>query len=200
MVAGSNPSVFPVLEPFEEQPVSTEFRVDVYTPSYLSKDRARSRPANIILSKLQVSVQDEIDINFACSPTAATLKIALYHGGFNTYSLHTGQRMLYLDTVGFNAGSAEQKVTASIPGNSALTSPGPYAVFVVVDNVPGVVQFTSVISNATAAMAVPADETSSAQSFPPQPAGTIDLTTDSVTVNHGAGPVSCVTWECFTSE
>ena len=179
MVAGSNPSSYIVLEPFKEQPYPTEFRVEIFTPSYLVGDRARYRPANIKLGKLQISAQDDLDVDFTCAPNATTLKIALYHGGFVTHSLHMGQRMLYLDSVGFNAGSTTQRVTASMPGNPNLTPPGPYVVFVVVDGVPGVGQFVNVLANSAATSAVSVDEDSATQTFSLPPVGPVSLATSS---------------------
>jgi hypothetical protein len=146
MIAGSNPSEMPVLEAFREEPFVTEFRVERYTPPYLSDGRANSRPTDVLLSKLDLSAQSDLVISFNCVQNATSLKVVLYHGGFVTHSLHMGHRMLYLDTVGFSAGNSGQIVTASMPGNMNLTPPGPYVVYVVVDGVPGIGQFVNVLN------------------------------------------------------
>jgi len=146
MVAGSNPYAMPVLESFRGDRFATEFRVERYTPPYLSGKRANSRPANVVLSKLELFAQSNLVIDFDCAQDASSLKVALYHGGFVTHSLHMGHRMLYLDTVGFSAGKVGQTVTATMPGNMNLTPPGPYVVYVVVDGVPGIGQFISVFN------------------------------------------------------
>jgi hypothetical protein len=146
MIAGSNPNVMPVSQPSTEAPYATEFRVEIYTPPYLSGGRANSRPTNIVLSKLDLSSQSDLIITFDCAQSATGLKVVLYHGGFVTHSLHMGHRMLYLDTVGFSAGDTGQTVTASMPGNMDLTPPGPYVVYVVVDGVPSVGQFVNVLN------------------------------------------------------
>jgi hypothetical protein len=148
MIAGSNPNVMPVLQTFREAPYATEFRVEIYTPPYLSGGRANSRPTNVVLSELDLSAQSDLVINFNCTQNAKNLKVVLYHGGFVTHSLHMGHRMLYLDTVGFRTGDTGQTVIASMPGNMNLTPPGPYVVYVVVDGVPSVGQFVNV-SNLT---------------------------------------------------
>ena len=144
MIAGSNPAVMSVLEASQAEPFVTEFRVEKYTPPYLSGERANSRPTDVLLSKLELPAQSNLIISFNCPQNATSLRVALYHGGFVTHSLHMGHRMLYLDTVGFSAGNSGQIVTASMPGNMHLTPPGPYVVYVVVDGVPGVGQFVNV--------------------------------------------------------
>jgi hypothetical protein len=148
MIAGSNPSEMPLLEAFREAPYATEFRVEIYTPPYLSGERANSRPTDVLLSKLDLSAQSDVVISFNCAQNATSLKVALYHGSFVTHSLHMGHRMLYLDIVDFSAGNSGQIVTASMPGNMNLTPPGPYVVYVVVDGVSSVGQFVNV-SNLT---------------------------------------------------
>jgi hypothetical protein len=150
MIAGSNPNVMPVLQPSTEAPHATEFRVEIYTPPYLSGGRASSRPANVVLSKLDLPARSDLAINFDCAQNARGLKVVLYHGGFVTHSLHMGHRMLSLDTVGFSAGETEQTVTASMPGNTNLTPPGPYVVYIVVDGVPSVGQFVNVFTTTEA--------------------------------------------------
>ena len=146
MIAGSNPAEMLGLEDFKQERFVTELRVEKYTPPYLSGERAVSRPTNVLLSKLDLPANSDLVINFDCARNASSLKIALYHGGFITHSLHMGHRMLYLDTVGFTAGNNRQTVTASMPGNMNLTPPGPYVVYVVVDGVPGIGQFVKVFN------------------------------------------------------
>lgn len=146
MIAGSNPIQMPVLEASKQEPFATEFRVERYTPPYLTGERANSRPTNVVLSNLDLSAQSDLVINFDCAQNATSSKVVLYHGGFVTHSLHMGHRMLYLDTVGFNPGKAGQTVTASMPGNMNITPPGPYVVYVVVNGVPSVGQFVNVFN------------------------------------------------------
>jgi hypothetical protein len=75
------------------------------------------------------------------------MKVALYHGGVVTHSLDMGQQMLYLNTVGFHAGSPTQKVTASMTGDANLTPPGPYIVYIVVDGIPGAGQPITILAD-----------------------------------------------------
>jgi hypothetical protein len=54
MVAGSNPVQMPILQPDAQNPYVTEFRVEIYTPPYLSGTNADRRPQNVILSSKQL--------------------------------------------------------------------------------------------------------------------------------------------------
>jgi hypothetical protein len=92
-------------------------------------------------------IQDDVDIEFTCSAKATSMKVALYHGGVVTHSLDMGQQMLYLNTVGFHAGSPTQKVTASMTGDANLTPPGPYIVYIVVDGIPGAGQPITILAD-----------------------------------------------------
>lgn len=145
MIAGSNPVQMPILKPDEKDPYVTEFRVEIYTPPYLSGENANRRPTDINISTLDVKADSStFDISFTAPEGANEIKVALYHGGFVTHSLHMGHRMLFLDNEGFEAGKTEQKVTVTMPPNSNVAPPGPYVVYVVVDGVPGVGQFVMV--------------------------------------------------------
>ena len=143
MIAGSNPVQMPVLEASQANPFVTEFRVEIYTPGYLA-DESR-RPGDVGLSTLSLVADGaKFEVTFTAPDDAKELKIALYHGGFVTHSLHMGHRMLFLDNEGFKAGQAKQKIEVTMPPNSSLAPPGPYVVYVVVDGVPGIGQFVMV--------------------------------------------------------
>jgi hypothetical protein len=123
----------------------TEFRVEVYTPPYLSGNNALLRPTNIVLSTATLTADSSsFNITFTAPANANRISIALYHGGFITHSLHMGQRLVYLDSEGFVAGQIEQEVTVTMTPNGNVTPPGPYVMYVLVDGVPGMGQFVSV--------------------------------------------------------
>lgn len=149
MVAGSNPVQMPVLAPVPNQVPSedyvTEFRVEIYTPSYLQGNNANHRPTNIVLGSTSLRADDtDFTITFTAPAGAQNVKVVLYHGGFVTHSLHMNHRMVVLDTVFFVPGSTSQSIQATMPPNSNVAPPGPYVVYVVVDGVPGIGQFVSV--------------------------------------------------------
>lgn len=149
LIAGSNPSWDMI--PYEAvNPVDpamafpTEFRVEIYTPPYLLGENLQRRPREIQLSTSSLSVDGStFDISFRTPKDARDCNVVLYHGGFVTHSLHMGQRMIYLDFVGFEQGASSQKLVVQMPsaafGNS-VAPPGPYVVYVVVDGIPGIGQ------------------------------------------------------------
>ncbi|KAI9877220.1 MAG: hypothetical protein M1830_004501 [Pleopsidium flavum] len=149
MITGSNPVEQPVLKPVPGQTPSedyvTEFRVEIYTPPYLQGGNAVQRPQNVVLGSKSLKADGStFSITFTNSAGSQAVKVALYHGGFVTHSLHMNHRMLFLDNTGFVPGSRTQSLTVMMPPNSNLAPPGPYVVYVTVDGVPAVGQFVSV--------------------------------------------------------
>lgn len=149
LVAGSNPVEQPVLTPVPNQTPSedyvTEFRVEIWTPPYLQGAKAALRPTNIVLSSKSLTANGAtFTINFTAPTTAKAIQVSLYHGGFVTHSLHMNHRMIFLDTVGFKAGTPAQSLTVTMPPNKNVAPPGPYVVYVTADGVPGFGQFVSV--------------------------------------------------------
>ncbi|KAI9800722.1 MAG: hypothetical protein M1833_003138 [Piccolia ochrophora] len=150
LITGSNPVEMPVQEPTPEHKFITDFRIEIYTPPYLSGERADMRPENIKLSSKSLKADGStFNVEFEVSDGAKGVKLALYHGGFVTHSVHMGARMLFLDTEGWANGSKQQKITVKMPPNGNIAPPGPYVVYVVVDydklgGVPGIGQFVQV--------------------------------------------------------
>lgn len=148
LITGSNPVQMPMLQPVPGQVPSedyvTEFRVEKYTPPYLSGDNAKKRPTNVSLSGDKVKVGGSFHVVFDAPDGAMAVKVALYHGGFVTHSLHMGMRMAFADTEGFVKGVKSQILTVKMPPNNNVLPPGPYVVYVLVDGVPGIGQFVSV--------------------------------------------------------
>lgn len=145
LVAGSNPVEQPLLTPNAENPFVTEFRVEVYTPPYLSGANANRRPSNIVLSTTALQANGMVfNIRFNVPAGAQGAKVSLYHGGFVTHSVHMGHRMAFLDTTGWQAGTTSQSLTVTMPPNRNVAPPGPYVIYVVCDGVPGIGQFVSV--------------------------------------------------------
>jgi hypothetical protein len=145
MIAGSNPVEQPILKPTTANPYVTEFRVEIYTPPYLSGNNANKRPTNIALSSKSLQANSQtFNIQLNVPAGAKNVKVSLYHGGFVTHSVHMSHRMLFLDTAGWKAGATQQSLTVSMPPNANVAPPGPYVVYVVVDGVPGIGQFVQV--------------------------------------------------------
>lgn len=148
MIAGSNPAEQPVLETDPLNPLKafpTEFRVEIYIPPYLDGLNALKRPTDVdIPTKYLPANGHRFSISFNIHTGAKGVKVALYHGGFVTHSVHMGHRMIYLDTLGFRPGRVKQEVTAWMPPSPNISPPGPYVIYVVVDGIPSVGQFVTV--------------------------------------------------------
>lgn len=132
LVAGSNPNEMPVLTPQPGAPYITDFRVERYTPPYLTGDNLNRRPINITISSKTLSPNQTFNVGFTAPTGAKDVKIVLYHGGFVTHSLHMGHRMLVLGVSNFVPGQTAQSVTPTTPPNKNICPPGPYVLYVVV--------------------------------------------------------------------
>ncbi|KAI4252101.1 MAG: hypothetical protein L6R42_008110 [Xanthoria sp. 1 TBL-2021] len=149
MIAGSNPVEQPKLTPVPNKVPSedfvTEYRIEIYTPPYLSGANANKRPTGMTLSSKSLKADGStFTVQFTAPAGNKAVKVALYHGGFVTHSLHMNHRMIFLDTTGYQAGATAQTITAKMPPNRNVAQPGPYVVYVTVDGVPAVGQFVSV--------------------------------------------------------
>ena len=145
LIAGSNPFEMPVLTPNSTNPYITDFRVEICTPPYLSGQNANRRPSNVELSSTVLTANSEtLDISFSVPTGAQQVKIALYHGGFVTHSVHMSHRMLFLDNTGWRSGVVLQHVTVTMPPSSSIAPPGPYVLYITVDGVPSIGQFVMV--------------------------------------------------------
>lgn len=145
MIAGSNPVEQPILTPRPGVEFVTEFRVTSYTPPYLSGANANKRPTGVTLSSKSLTANGStFTVKFSAPAGNKAAKVALYHGGFVTHSLHMNHRMIFLDTTGYQAGATSQTLTVKMPPNKNIAQPGPYVVYVTVDGVPAIGQFVSV--------------------------------------------------------
>lgn len=123
----------------------TEFRVEIYTPPYLSGNNANRRPTDMTLSSTQLTSDGStFELSFDSPAGGQSVSVVLHYNGFITHNLHMGQRMIVLDTTGWQAGVTAQTLTVTMPPNGNVAPPGPYVVYVLVDGVPGVGQFVGV--------------------------------------------------------
>lgn len=150
LIAGSNPNEQPLLESQvdvhdQARAFPTEFRMEIYTPSYLRGDYPSRRPTDVRLSTLQLRMETRFTIEFNLENRNLThVEVILYSGGFVTHSLHMGQVMVYLDHAGWeDVGNGTMRVEVVIPEDIKL-APGPYVVYVVANGVLGVGQFVLV--------------------------------------------------------
>ncbi|KAJ6264238.1 hypothetical protein Dda_0381 [Drechslerella dactyloides] len=129
LVAGSNPVEQPLLQPNAQHPYVTEFRVERWVPPYLVGENANRRPRNVRLSTRTVAPDTVYNVEFDTLNTSKHIKVVLYHGGFATHSLHMGQRMVFLDYSGFQAGAIHQNIRFRTPPRNTA-QPGPWVIYI----------------------------------------------------------------------
>lgn len=144
LVAGSNPNEMPVQTVTPKAPYITEFRVERYTPPYLSGTNANRRPTNVVISVRTLQADELFQVKFNAPTGAKDVEIVLYYGGFVTHNLHMGHRMMVLERQGFKPNQTAQVVTSRTPPNKNICPPGPYVIYVVVDGVPSIGQFVMI--------------------------------------------------------
>jgi hypothetical protein len=133
----------PMLEPDAANPWVTEFRVEIYTPPYLTGNKTALRPTNVTMPTSLTPGGATFNVKYNLPAGSASVKIALYYTGFVTHSLHMGHRMVYLDFVGNSTGTA-QSVTVTPPPTHNITPPGYYMLFVISNGVPSIGQMIMV--------------------------------------------------------
>lgn len=147
-VAGSNPNEQPILIADASHPFQTEFRHESYVPPCLQGENAKLRPLEVHLSTLSLRADGhQFDVEFRTPGEAKFFKIVLFNGGFSTHARHMGARTIELDVESIApefSGSEHFRIRASMPANAAVVPPGPYKLFVVVDDVPSVGQYVMV--------------------------------------------------------
>ncbi|KAF3921693.1 hypothetical protein ABW21_db0203271 [Orbilia brochopaga] len=142
LVAGSNPVEQPILQPNAQHPYATEFRVERWVPPYLAGDNVNKRPRNIQLSTKTLSPDTVYNVQFDAISTSKHIKVVLYHGGFVTHSVHMGQRMVFLDYAGFEAGVIHQNIRFRTPPRNTA-QPGPWVVYILLDGIPSIGRFVT---------------------------------------------------------
>lgn len=134
LVAGSNPHEMPILTAQPGRPFITEFRVERFTPPYLTGPSAGRRPT---ITGIPANIRadgSQFTISITVPTGAQTVRVALYYGGYITHSVHMGHRMLFLDTTGWAGGRTQQTLTVNGPPNRNVAQPGDAVVYVVVSS------------------------------------------------------------------
>jgi hypothetical protein len=133
LISGSNPHEMPIVAPQQGKPFVTDFRVEKFTPPYLTGGKSARRPTNLEVPATMTCNGTLFTISFKAPASASgDVKVALYHGGFVTHSVHMGHRMLFLNRTGWKAGQLSQTLTVRSPPNNNVAPPGPYVMYIVV--------------------------------------------------------------------
>ena len=153
LIAGGNPNEQPVLPGainpnIIEEKYPTEYRVEIYTPPYLTGENAAKRPRNVFISTDRLQANGStFEVNFTAPEGGQHGKVLLSHGGFVTHGLHMGHRMVILDHEGGQGQGEEKRLQVRMPDanwGSNVLPPGPYVLYVTVDGVPSIGQFVIV--------------------------------------------------------
>lgn len=135
LVTGSNPNQMPILTPGEGVPYATEFRVELFKPPYFFASPTASWAVTLNTYALEANGM-RFSVSFKAHPGPKSVMVSLFYPGFNTHSLHMGERVCILSHTGFAAGSGSQKLTVTMPPSTSIAPPGGAWLFVLADGVP----------------------------------------------------------------
>ncbi|KAF9176976.1 hypothetical protein BGZ51_009334 [Haplosporangium sp. Z 767] len=124
---------------FENVPFPTEYRVETFTPPYLTTDLERPEIVSEIPKAL--GYDQKIDVTIDIKDTSKyepEITFMLGHRGFVTHSTHMSQRMTKL--VASKSTEEGTRITYSVamPPNANLMPPGPHYIHVLNNGVPSV--------------------------------------------------------------
>ncbi|KAF9933440.1 hypothetical protein FBU30_005474 [Linnemannia zychae] len=122
---------------FENVPFPTEYRVESFTPPYLTTDLERPEITSTIPEKMAYDQKLDIVIDVkATDKYEPDVTFMLSHRGFVTHSTHMSQRVTKL--VATKTSEEGTKITYSVamPPNANLMPPGPHYIHVLNNGVP----------------------------------------------------------------
>ncbi|KAE9407809.1 hypothetical protein BT96DRAFT_914461 [Gymnopus androsaceus JB14] len=127
MLAGSNPNP-DVTKMNSTIKFPTEYRLEFYSPPYMSQPR----PTYTGLSAI-VDYGSVFRLSITLPSEAKDVSVVLMDFGFATHGVHMDQRSVKLVS---ELSSSKETITVTGPPTSAIYSPGPAFLFVVADGVP----------------------------------------------------------------
>ncbi|KAJ2915272.1 hypothetical protein MD484_g5153, partial [Candolleomyces efflorescens] len=138
MVSGSNPNAdFTTGVKF-----STEYRTELFYPSYFSKRRPEPKalPVKITYGGSAFDVHLSSDDLFGNADNLNKTTAVIIRPGFSTHSMNMGQRYVELQTsfTGYQNDHTGILHVSQLPPNPSILAPGPALLFIVVDGVPSV--------------------------------------------------------------
>ncbi|KAI7825370.1 glyoxal oxidase N-terminus-domain-containing protein [Gamsiella multidivaricata] len=131
-VAGSN-------ENSEDVPFPTEYRIENFTPPYLTTDLARPEIVSKVPEKVTYAqkVQVTIDVKDT-SKYEPEVTFMLGHKGFVTHSTHMSQRMTKLVSTQGKMEGTSITYEVEMPPNANLMPPGPHYIHALNNGVPSI--------------------------------------------------------------
>ncbi|KAF9183930.1 hypothetical protein BGZ51_003675 [Haplosporangium sp. Z 767] len=122
---------------FENVPFPTEYRVESFTPPYLTTDLARPEIVSEIPKKLGYNQKIDVAIDVKdASKYKPEITFMLGHRGFVTHSTHMSQRMTKLVANKVMENGTRITYSVVMPPNANLMPPGPHYIHVLNNGVP----------------------------------------------------------------
>ncbi|KAF8934803.1 glyoxal oxidase N-terminus-domain-containing protein [Dissophora ornata] len=122
---------------YENVPFPTEYRVEIFTPPYLTTDLPRPEIMSAIPEKLTYDQNIEVVVDVkATDRYAPEITFMLGHRGFVTHSTHMSQRMTQLVATKVSEMGTQITYTVAMPPNANLMPPGPHYIHLLNNGVP----------------------------------------------------------------
>ncbi|KAF9175163.1 hypothetical protein BGX21_007500 [Mortierella sp. AD011] len=122
---------------FENVPFPTEYRVESFTPPYLTTDLARPEIVTEIPATLTYDQKLDIVVDVkATDKYAPDITFMLGHRGFVTHSTHMSQRMTKLVSTKVSEDGTKITYSVAMPPNANIMPPGPHYIHVLNNGVP----------------------------------------------------------------
>ncbi|KAF9992790.1 hypothetical protein BGZ65_011795, partial [Modicella reniformis] len=122
-------------------PFPTEYRVESFTPPYLTTDLARPEIVSKVPEKVAYGQKLAVTIDVKDTRKyAPDVTFMLGHRGFVTHSTHMSQRMAKLVATQGQVDGTKIIYQVEMPPNANLMPPGPYYIHVLNNGVPSMAQ------------------------------------------------------------
>jgi len=122
---------------FENVPFPTEYRVESFTPPYLTTDLERPEIVSEIPEKLTYDQKLDIVIDVkATDKYEPDVTFMIGHRGFVTHSTHMSQRVTKLVSTKTSEDGTKITYSVAMPPNANLMPPGPHYIHMLNNGVP----------------------------------------------------------------
>lgn len=122
---------------FDNVPYPTEFRVEIFTPPYLTTDLERPEIMSEIPPKVTYDQKLEIVVNVKeTTRYEPDITFMIGRRGFVTHSTHMSQRMIQLVSTKTSEEGTKITYSVTMPPNANLLPPGPHYIHVLNNGVP----------------------------------------------------------------
>ncbi|KAF9198620.1 hypothetical protein BGZ49_000501 [Haplosporangium sp. Z 27] len=124
---------------FKDVPFPTEYRIESFTPPYLTTDLPRPEIVSTIPEKATYAQKLQITVDLKdTSKYEPDVTFMLGHRGFVTHSTHMSQRMTKLVSTQGNTEGTKYTYEVALPPNANIMPPGPHYIHVLNNGVPSV--------------------------------------------------------------